>query len=912
MANNLKAIKSINAELDVTTSKLGAVQNSIVQISQEARKAVGSFGGITLPKESEIQTKAYEDAIKKLNAEKEKERQLNLKLIQDIAKLRQARTRATKKGLEQRASEQALRKELRLQVKAAIDLGSAYDNLSAQNNKLIRERQDLAIRQKTNNDLTLQETQRLEDLTGQIIENQKVLSKTDQEIGNFRRNVGNYSSAYDGLGNSINQITRELPAFTNSLQTGFLAISNNIPILADEIGRLNIRNKELIANGEPTKNVFKSITSAIFSWQTALSFGVTLLTVYGKELVEYIQELFKTEKQLNNTALSQENLNKAQEEGAESASAEITTLQALFEITRDITESQENRLKAADKIIELSNGQIKAQERLNLLEENSINIQNRLIKTISNRAIASALLSQNDERNATIAQNLIKIDQARLRVIELTNREVAIKSELEKAQQVNFETTQKLTQQLTQTTRDRINAEQIEGDLIDENTDLRAKNNDVIEKARELSDDLVNSLIESNDANDGSIKALKGSIAFLEQQIAKLEEQRSKLAVNSKEWFEYTSLIDKANRALSLLQFQLSGIDLTPVGDQIQSETQRIREAFNNISLELGIDDIFKEETEILKDELDKQLEAREDAAKRAEKIQRDSLKLQRDLRQEFTFSTIDAINDVFDNQIQKYENQIQANSEFYDAILENEELSDEQRKSLESQRDERERQLREKQKREERKAFLFNQALALAEIGLNLAQTITAINLAAAAQDAITPFAFGAFGASYRAANIPFAIGTAAAQTASVLAQTIPSFAEGGEMTHDGLMMINDHPSGRTEIVKRGDKLLMTNQRNAIVEGKKGDEIIPDAGQYLNTISDEDLISSLPKYIYNANISHQNYLTDMLINSQKQYDKMIISELKSLNRKKTRFNLNQNIDIGRKLRFGYRKNNTL
>ena len=157
----------------------------------------------------------------------------------------------------------------------------------------------------------------------------------------------------------------------------------------------------------------------------------------------------------------------------------------------------------------------------------------------------------------------------------------------------------------------------------------------------------------------------------------------------------------------------------------------------------------------------------------------------------------------------------------------ENEALSDEQREALENQREEKNKRLREKQKEAEKKAFLFNQGLALAEIGMNLAKTIVAINLAAASIDAVS---LGTGGSIYKAINIPIAIGTAAAQTVAVLAKQAPQFAYGGTMDHDGLMVINDHPSGRQEIVKRGDQLLMTPEKNALVYGKKGDEIIPDA----------------------------------------------------------------------------------
>jgi chromosome segregation ATPase len=64
------------------------------------------------------------------------------------------------------------------------------------------------------------------------------LQRIDASVGKYNRNVGNYASGWNGLANSVNQLTREAPAFANSLNTGFMALSNNIPILADEINNL--------------------------------------------------------------------------------------------------------------------------------------------------------------------------------------------------------------------------------------------------------------------------------------------------------------------------------------------------------------------------------------------------------------------------------------------------------------------------------------------------------------------------------------------------------------------------------------------------------------------------------------------------------------------------------------------------
>jgi len=117
------------------------------------------------------------------------------------------------------------------------------------------------------------------------------LKSVDAMTGSHTRNVGNYASSWNGLGNSINQLTREAPAFANSVQTGFMALSNNIPILTDELGVLIAKNKELQEQGKPTESILKTVAGAFFSWQTAISLGVTILTVYGAKIWNMVSGL---------------------------------------------------------------------------------------------------------------------------------------------------------------------------------------------------------------------------------------------------------------------------------------------------------------------------------------------------------------------------------------------------------------------------------------------------------------------------------------------------------------------------------------------------------------------------------------------------------------------------------------------
>lgn len=110
-----------------------------------------------------------------------------------------------------------------------------------------------------------------------------------EATGNYRLSVGHYEKAWNGLGNAMNQIIRETPSMAVSLNTFFLAISNNLPILWDEIDRTREKNKLLRAEGKPTQSVVKTIVSSIFSWQTALIILISALSYNGEEILRWIK-----------------------------------------------------------------------------------------------------------------------------------------------------------------------------------------------------------------------------------------------------------------------------------------------------------------------------------------------------------------------------------------------------------------------------------------------------------------------------------------------------------------------------------------------------------------------------------------------------------------------------------------------
>lgn len=189
-----------------------------------------------------------------------------------------------------------------------------------------------------------------QELLASIQQADAKIKQLDATIGNHQRNVGNYASGWNGLNMSIQQIGRELPSLAMGINTFFLAISNNLPILTDEIARARKEYNALKAAGQAATPVWKQVVSSLVSWQTALTVGITLLTLYGKDIIEWVGNLFKGEKQVDALAERMKALNDIQREAGLSAAKERSELDVLYKATQDHTRSLEDRNAAADEL----------------------------------------------------------------------------------------------------------------------------------------------------------------------------------------------------------------------------------------------------------------------------------------------------------------------------------------------------------------------------------------------------------------------------------------------------------------------------------------------------------------------------------------------------------------------------------
>ena len=178
-----------------------------------------------------------------------------------------------------------------LQATIANSAEGSYNRLSAQYalNKIRLNQMSAAEREAADSG------KKLEAETNAIYQQ---MIKLQEATGNYRLSVGHYQRAWDGLGISISQVVRELPAAAVSLNTFFLGISNNIPMVVDEIARLRRENELLKAQGKETINITGRIVRSLFSWNTVLVVLLTVFSMFGQDIINWVANLFKAEKQV--------------------------------------------------------------------------------------------------------------------------------------------------------------------------------------------------------------------------------------------------------------------------------------------------------------------------------------------------------------------------------------------------------------------------------------------------------------------------------------------------------------------------------------------------------------------------------------------------------------------------------------
>lgn len=201
-----------------------------------------------------------------------------------------------------------------------------------------------------------QEAANIQALTGQVRGLEaglKELKKTKEETAKTQTidiDTEAVTRKTNNLKMQFSQVARELPSLAMGPQMFILAISNNLPMLADAIADVRKQNELLAASGQKGVPVWKQLAGAVFSWQTALVAAISLGIVFGKDIANWVKELINGKKAIDNNKEALENYKKAMLDSQQAAQEEIVQLNLLYQAAVDSSKGMNERISAVKEL----------------------------------------------------------------------------------------------------------------------------------------------------------------------------------------------------------------------------------------------------------------------------------------------------------------------------------------------------------------------------------------------------------------------------------------------------------------------------------------------------------------------------------------------------------------------------------
>ena len=194
--------------------------------------------------------------------------------------------------------------------------------------------------------------------------------------------------------------------------------------------------------GEKGVPIWKQLAGAIFSWQTAMVVGITVMTMYGREIGAWLQEVFKGKKAIDELRLAQESLNKIKAEGRGEAQSELTRLSLLWGALKDVNTSIETRNKIYDELNEKYPHYFKnlSDETFNLgsVEKGYWQLRDAIMATAQSRVYAESIAKNKEKLELDLKPKLE--EAAKIRDDYFKENERTIKRANDAVKQIGTET----------------------------------------------------------------------------------------------------------------------------------------------------------------------------------------------------------------------------------------------------------------------------------------------------------------------------------------------------------------------------------------------------------------------------------------------------------------------------------------
>ena len=373
----------------------------------------------------------------------------NLKALREQVKLYREKLNDAKIGSTDFTEAQRKLSEVSDQVKNVLMLGTKeIDDTNKSYDSLVRTMSQLTKAWRATGD----EAERAR-LGEQILEINTQLKTLDASRGNFQRNVGNYSSAFDGMNSSMGEVIKKFPSLNSGIESFIGGLSESLPRLIESISTLKEGVQEAVENGAKGVTVGGQIIKSLFSMNTVLLIVMSALQLIianwdkisklwkdtspqekAEEAIEAMNKAIERQQNL----LREQNIEVLRQYTAElrnvggDADKAREALERYNQALKDnaLAEAEANKATASERELQLKKQIISIEKELETLEAKKAKADRS-----NNQKAFSRRLGRNIEKaKSDLSELMTQYDEAKAELDKYTESAVKAENDIVKAQ----------------------------------------------------------------------------------------------------------------------------------------------------------------------------------------------------------------------------------------------------------------------------------------------------------------------------------------------------------------------------------------------------------------------------------------------------------------------------------------------
>ena len=871
IGNEITALQQAQAEIEKLRGQLQGANTDLLAISKVARESQGNFANIKLPKELESSLSANKQMMSQLNANIKERERLEKALQTQIAKRAEAESRVNKEIIKHRTETSLINKALKDESILTSKLVGAYQKLSVRHKQSAKTLKDLVVQYGKLHPATIKAQKDFDRLDNKIKEADHSARQFNRNVGNYPNNIGRAVSSLRKLAGALGvtvglsllvdytkesmRLAREAKgvefAFERLGTEGVRAFTKIKKSTRGLLSDLDVKTALVDFNNfnislEETDKLFEFL--AVRSAQTGKS-----IDSLRDSLVEGLSKESKL--RIDNLGISAEKLNEELAKTPDFVKAVANIARREVAEAGDILDKAANSGEALSAA--LNDVSVNIGKTVN--QAPGLGVLARGINAVTEQNLAAKIAR--DRGNVSVSDGRIFLNQftqagreENRRIIkenELRKENIRLLEQQEKQYIKTYGTAGPITQyqSLGGSSGDGqgnfMDYEKNKRLLADINVELDKYNNKISEgqfstrKEAEVIQNKIAKLIKEREAilgvadarNSGRV-ILEGTIAGYEKLIEKENDFIRYKAKTTEEIKKATKAIEGYEESIKKLMTGIEDLEKVSLSNILQSVDLNTESSkIDNIDITEGLNyeaDIANkraaeaEKVKIAKLSAEEQQEIFDQLFSTFSNYYGLDLNLFSNLiggkevaLEDYANFAKSVTNAIFESQMIKYENEIVANQERLDAILNDENASKEKKAQAKIEAEKKEKEIRTKQAKAERRNTLI-------QIGIDTASAIVK-TLAVAGFPAGVPLsiAVGALGA---------------AQAAFVASQPLPQFYKGTENAPEGLALTDEkgaeihtdkygnikdfgsNKGARMKYLEKGDKILTADRTASIL----------------------------------------------------------------------------------------------